>query len=166
MALKKIFLRLFLYGFTATAFLMSAGCDFNPLGGAKSNVGVDFEPGKHTDSLPPTLTIQSSYIIDENDTQTIPFMINDPDTFMVCSFVFVKTTSSNGSLIDSSGLVVGGTYPNCTLQITPKAFQFGTADIKAPFDDVVLTKTNEHTINVSGSLIVNGITCVSFSSIK
>lgn len=98
-------------------------------------MGVLFEPGKHVDSLPPTLTIQSSYLIDENDTQTIPFTINDPDTFMVCSFVFVKTTSSNGSLIDSSGLVVGGTYPNCTLQITPKAFQFGTADIKVDLYD-------------------------------
>ena len=101
MALKKIFLRLFLCGFTASGLLLSAGCDFNPLGGAKSNLGVDFEPGKHTDSLPPTLTIQSSYLIDENDTQVIPFTINDPDTFMVCSFVFVKTTSSNGALISA-----------------------------------------------------------------
>ncbi len=135
MALKKTVLQLFLYGFTLSGFLLSAGCDFNPLGGSKSNMGVDFEPGKHIGSLPPTLTIQSSYTIDENDTQTIPFMINDPDTFMVCSFVFVKTTSSNGTLIDSSGLVVGGTYPNCTLQITPKAFQFGTADIKVDLYD-------------------------------
>ena len=38
-------------------------------------------------------------------------------------------------MIDSSGLVVGGTYPNCTLQITPKAFQFGTADIKVDLYD-------------------------------
>ena len=135
MALKKLFLQIFLYGFTVAGFILSAGCDFNPLGGSKSDVGADFEPGKHVESKPPVLTIQSSYIIDENDTQSIPFMINDPDTFMVCSFVFVKTTSSNGALIDSTGLTVGGTYPNCTLQITPKAFQFGTAQITVDLYD-------------------------------
>ena len=120
---------------TCALLLVAVGCDFNPLGGSKSSTGVLFEPGKHVDSKPPTLTIQSSYLIDENDTQSIPFMIHDPDTFMVCSFVFVKTTSSNPSLIDSSGLIVGGTYPNCTLQITPKAFQFGTATIKVDLYD-------------------------------
>ena len=135
MALKKKFLRSLAYGVAMSGLLLSSGCDFNPLGGAKSNLGVDFEPGKHIESKPPVLTIQSSYLIDENDTQTIPFMINDPDTFMVCSFVFVKTTSSNGALIDSTGLTVGGTYPNCTLQITPKAFQFGTAQITVDLYD-------------------------------
>lgn len=134
MASKKIF-KLVFCGAATCFLLVAVGCDFNPLGGAKSNLGVEFEPGKHVDSKPPTLTIQSSYLIDENDSQSIPFMINDPDTFMVCSFVFVKTTSSNPALIDSSGLIVGGTYPNCTLQITPKAFQFGTATIKVDLYD-------------------------------
>lgn len=134
MASKRT-LHLFSRGIAMCLILVAVGCDFNPLGGSKSNTGVLFEPGKHVDSAPPTLTIQSSYLIDENDTQIIPFMINDPDTFMVCSFVFVKTTSSNPALIDSSGLVVGGTYPNCTLQITPKAFQFGTASIKVDLYD-------------------------------
>ncbi|OFZ28809.1 MAG: hypothetical protein A2622_06925 [Bdellovibrionales bacterium RIFCSPHIGHO2_01_FULL_40_29] len=139
MTQKKSFLhelyRFFSGGAAICAFVLSTGCDLNPLGGAKSNLGENFEPGKHTESAPPTIAMQSSYIIDENDTQSIPFTINDPDTFMVCSFVFVKATSSNDALIDSTGLVIGGTYPNCTLQITPKAFQFGSAEIKVDLYD-------------------------------
>jgi hypothetical protein len=110
-------------------FLLFAGCDFNPLGGSKSNLDPTFEPGKHVPSAPPVISAIADYTIDENDVQSINFTIGDPDTFMVCSLVFVKATSSNNTLIDSSGLTVSGTYPNCKLRIAPKAFQFGTADI-------------------------------------
>lgn len=41
----------------------------------------------------------------------------------------VQTSSSNPSIIDSTGLTVGGTYPNCTLRIAPKAFQHGVLNI-------------------------------------
>lgn len=122
-------------GFAIAAILLSSGCDFNPLGGAKSNLGAEFEPGKHNPSQPPTIAMQPSYIIDENDIQTIPFTIGDPDTFMVCSFVFVKATSSDNTIIDSTGLIVGGTYPNCTLQISPKPFKFGNVQVKVDLYD-------------------------------
>lgn len=111
------------------AVLSTAGCDFNPLGGDKSRLDPTFEPGKHTPSAPPTIGAISDYTIDENDVQSISFTINDPDTFMVCSLVFVKATSSNNTIIDSTGLTVGGTYPNCTLTIAPKAYQYGVANI-------------------------------------
>lgn len=119
----------------AVAVIFIAGCDFNPLGGSKSNLDTTFEPGKHNPSAPPTISSFSDYIIDENDVQTIPFTINDPDTFMVCSLVFVKATSSNNTIIDSTGLTVGGIYPNCTLRIAPKSFQFGVADITVTLYD-------------------------------
>lgn len=115
--------------------MLTAGCDFNPLGGNKSHLDPTFEPGKHTPSAPPVISAISDFIIDENDVQTIPFTINDPDTFMVCSLVFVKATSSNNTIIDSTGLTVGGTYPNCTLTIAPKSFQFGVADITVTLYD-------------------------------
>lgn len=115
--------------------LLFVGCDFNPLGGTKSNLDPLFEPGKHTPSAPPVISAIPDFIIDENDVQTIPFTINDPDTFMVCSLVFVKATSSNNTIIDSTGLTVGGTYPNCTLTIAPKAFQFGIVDITVSLYD-------------------------------
>jgi hypothetical protein len=119
----------------AVAILLVVGCDFNPLGGTKSKLDPLFEPGKHTPSAPPVIGAIADFIIDENDVQTIPFTISDPDTFMVCSLVFVKATSSNNTIIDSSGLTVGGTYPNCTLRIAPKAFQFGVVDITVSLYD-------------------------------
>ncbi len=111
------------------AFALLASCDFNPLGGRKSQIDPNFEPGKYTPSEPPTISPVADYIIDENDVQTINFTISDPDSFMMCSFVNVKTASSNTSIIDSNGLTVGGTYPNCTLRIAPKAYQSGIVTI-------------------------------------
>lgn len=117
------------------AIFLIAGCDFNPMGGDKSKLDRTFEPGKHLPSAPPVISAISDFIIDENDVQSIPFTINDPDTFMVCSLVFVKAASSNNTIIDSTGLTVGGTYPNCTLRIAPKSFQFGEADITVTLYD-------------------------------
>jgi hypothetical protein len=67
--------------------------------------------------------------MDENDVQTIPFTISDPDTVMACSMVFVKTASSNTTLIDATGFVIGGTFPNCTLRIQPKSYQYGVTNV-------------------------------------
>jgi hypothetical protein len=112
-----------------TALIMLAGCDFNPLGGNKSHLDPNFEPGKYTPSAPPTIGPVADYIIDENDIQTINFTMSDPDSFMMCSFVNVKVKSSNESIIDNTGLTVGGTYPNCTLRIAPKAYQYGVLTV-------------------------------------
>lgn len=111
------------------AFMLLSSCDFNALGGSKSKLDPTFEPGKHTPSEPPTIASVADYIIDENDVQTINFTIGDVDSFMMCSFVNVKTASSNNTIIDGTGLTVGGTYPNCTLKIAPKAYQYGVVNI-------------------------------------
>lgn len=128
--------------------LIVTGCDFNPLGGTKSNLDPTFEPGKHNPSAPPVISAIADYIIDENDVQTIPFTISDPDTFMLCSLVFVKATSSNNTIIDGSGLTVGGTYPNCTLRIAPKAFQFGVVDITVTLYDFWTYARSNFQLNV------------------
>lgn len=124
------------------------GCDFNPLGGDKSKLDPTFEPGKHTPSAPPVISAISDFIIDENDVQTIPFTISDPDTFMVCSLVFVKATSSNNTIIDSTGLTVGGTYPNCTLRIAPKAFQYGIVNVTVTVYDFWTYARSNFQLNV------------------
>lgn len=155
-AMKKKILHLFKFdiikilsiSFAISGVLLFSGCDLNPLGGSKSTTGENFEPGKHAPSAPPTISAISDYTIDENDTQAIPFMINDPDTFMVCSLVFVKATSANNTIIDSTGLIVGGTYPNCTLQITPKAFKFGIAAITVDLYDFWTHATSTFNLNV------------------
>ncbi|MGZ6418477.1 MAG: fibronectin type III domain-containing protein [Pseudobdellovibrio sp.] len=109
--------------------MLLVGCDFNPLGGNKSRLDPTFEPGKHTPSAPPTIGPVADFTIDENDVQTINFHLFDPDSFMMCSYIFVRTSTSNSTIIDSSGLTVGGVYPNCTLKIAPKAYQFGVVTV-------------------------------------
>lgn len=128
--------------------MLIAGCDFNPLGGGKSNLDPTFEPGKHNPSAPPVISSIADYIIDENDVQTINFTIYDPDTIMMCSNVFVKATSSNNDIIDSNGLVVGGTYPNCTLRISPKSFKFGIVDVTVTLYDFWTYATSKFQLNV------------------
>jgi hypothetical protein len=128
--------------------LTTVGCDFNPLGGNKSTLDPTFEPGKHVASLPPTISAIADFTIDENDVQTIPFTIGDPDTFMVCSLVFVKATSSNNTIIDSTGLTVGGTFPNCTLRIAPKALQYGVANITVTVYDFWTYAHSSFNLNV------------------
>ena len=145
---KKFFLQRAVRGIAMSVFILFSGCDFNPLGGSKSQTGADFEPGKHTPSAPPVISTIADFTIDENDVQTIPFTINDPDTFMVCSFVFVKASSANNTIIDSTGLVVGGTYPNCTLTISPKAFKFGVVRITVDLYDFWTHATTAFNLNV------------------
>ncbi len=130
------------------ASLLLASCDFNPLGGNKSRLDPNFEPGKHTPSAPPTIGPVADYVIDENDIQTINFTMSDPDTFMMCSFVNVKVASSNNTIIDSTGLTVGGTYPNCTLRIAPKAYQYGVLTVSLSAYDYWNTVTTSFQLTV------------------
>ncbi len=115
--------------------LFTLGCDLNPLGGDKSKLDPLFEPGKHVQSQPPFIGPIANYTMDENDVITVPFTIGDPDTIMLCSLIFVKGYSSSGTLIDSTGLLVGGLFPNCTLRISPKPFQYGNSNIKVEVYD-------------------------------
>ena len=88
-----------------------------------------FEPGKYIKSEPPTISAIPNFVIDKNDVEVINFTINDPDTVMFCSSIYVQTASSNNTIIDSTGLTIGGTYPNCTLTIAPKTGQSGVLNV-------------------------------------
>ena len=131
------------------AALFVAGCDFNPPGGNKSKIGDTFEPGKYIKSEPPTISPIANFIIDENDVETINFTISDPDTFIMCSSLNVRVSSSNTTIIDNTGLIVGGAYPNCTLRIAPKAYQHGVLTVTVGVFDFWST------INTTFQLTVN-----------
>lgn len=131
----KNFSTAFLAVLGAVFSLFLFGCDTNILGGSNSKIDSYFEPGKRSPSAPPTISAIPDVIMDENDIQSVPFVINDGDTFLMCSNIFVKATSSNNTLIDHTGFMVSGFYPNCSLQIQPKAFQFGVSTIKVELFD-------------------------------
>ena len=111
------------------------GCDSNILGGSSSNIDTYFEPGKRTPSAPPTISPIADFTMDENDIQSVPFVINDTDTFLMCSSIFIKATSSNTTLIDYTGFSITGAYPNCVLKIQPKALKFGVTTVKVELFD-------------------------------
>lgn len=142
------------------AALLLASCDFNPLGGNKSRLDPNFEPGKYTPSAPPTIGPVADFIIDENDVQTINFTMSDPDSFMMCSFVNVKVASSNTSIIDNTGLTVGGTYPNCTLRIAPKAYQHGVLTVSLSAYDYWSTVTTTFQLTVVHILTPGAFTII------
>ena len=133
--------------------LLVTGCDFNPLGGKNSRLDPGFEPGKHQASLPPTISVQPTFIMDENDVETINFTIGDPDTFIMCSNIFVRTASANSTLIDSTGMIVGGAFPNCTLQLTPKLLQSGITTVTLSVYDFWSTVSASFQMNVNHILI-------------
>jgi hypothetical protein len=140
--------------------LLLAGCDFNPLGGNKSRLDPTFEPGKHVQTEPPTISPIADFTIDENDVQTINFTINDTDSFMMCSFVNVKVSSANNAIIDGTGLTVGGTYPNCTLRIAPKQYQFGVVRITVAAYDFWSTVPTSFNLNVVHILTPGAFTII------
>lgn len=125
------------------------GCDFNLLGGSKSELGESYEPGKRTESgSPPVITSIPNFTMDENDVQSVTFQIADPDTFLMCSSIYIKASSSNTGLIDRSQMVVGGAFPNCTLRLSPKALQFGTAQITVELYDFWTIVSTSFTLTV------------------
>ena len=130
--LKKSF-TVFTTFMVSTLFLF--GCDSNILGGSSSTIDTYYEPGKRTPSAPPTISPIADFTMDENDIQSVPFVINDIDTFLMCSNIFVKATSSNNALIDYTGFSVTGFYPNCVLRMQPKALQFGVTTVKVELFD-------------------------------
>lgn len=100
----------------AQTFFIS-GCNFNLLGGKNSEISTGYKPGLRTESSPPTISPFIDLEMDENDTVSLAFQINDPDTFLFCSGINVAARSSDHTIIDPKNMVVSGAYPNCSLSI-------------------------------------------------
>lgn len=126
-----------------------SGCDINLLGGKKSQLGENFEPGKRVPSQsPPVITSIANFTMDENDVQSVTFQISDPDSFLMCSSVFIKAKSANKTLIDYNDMVVGGVFPNCTLRLSPKLYQYGVSQITVELYDFWTVVSTSFTLTV------------------
>ncbi len=131
------------------SFLIS-GCDFNLLGGKNSKLDDSYEPGKREESQqPPIISSIPAFTMDENDVQAVTFQIADPDSFLMCSSIYIKAKSSNTTLIDRADMVVGGAFPNCTLRLSPKLYQFGTATITVELYDFWTIVSTTFTLTVN-----------------
>lgn len=93
-------------------------------------------------------TIAAQTTNEDTSTSAIAFTINDVDNTLTCAGSVTKS-SSNTALIANSGIVIGGTAPNCTVTITPIANANGSANITLTVSDGTLTAANTFTLTVT-----------------
>ena len=87
-----------------------------------------------TTTYPPTIGSIANQSIQENSsTATIPFVIGDPDT--AATSLTLSASSSNTQLVPAANITFGGAGSNRTVQVTPSANQFGTANISVTVMD-------------------------------
>lgn len=149
----RLLMRKFLQVFNILSLIFVSvvitGCDFNLLGGKNSEIAENYEPGKREESqAPPVISGIPDFTMDENDVQSVTFQISDIDSFLMCSSVFIKAKSSNTALIDRADMVVGGAYPNCTIRLSPKLYQFGSSTITVELYDFWTIVSTTFTLNV------------------
>jgi hypothetical protein len=95
----------------------------------------------------PTISdIVNQSIGEDAKTGPLAFTIYDAQT--AADSLMVTATSSNPALVPNSAIVLGGTGPNRTVDITPLANQNGTTVITVTVSDGILTAGDAFTLNV------------------
>ncbi|MGZ6418312.1 MAG: fibrinogen-like YCDxxxxGGGW domain-containing protein, partial [Pseudobdellovibrio sp.] len=118
----------------------------------------------------PTISSISNTSINEDTTLgPVGFTIGDVDSTLICSTANLTVTSSNTGLIKNSSLVIGGTFPNCTVTGTPEpnangvttitltVFDNGTPNLQATttFDVTVVAVNDPPTITSIADQTIN-----------
>ncbi len=106
-------------------------------GGIASN-GIDLSPLKTLRIRVPSAAPTMSAIAAQSSAEDVPvgpinFTVNDTDTPLAS--LVLTSSSSNNSLIDSAGIVFGGSGSSRTMLLTPKLDQFGSATIAINLTD-------------------------------
>jgi len=107
----------------------------------------------------PTIsTISTPQSVNEDSSLTLNFTSSDPDKSYSCSSTYLTMSSTNATLIPHTGVVWGGTWPNCTATLTPLANQVGSAQLTftvtddgVATDNRVLTASTVFTLQVSNT---------------
>lgn len=97
----------------------------------------------------PTISDVTNKSTDEDtSTSAIAFTVSDVDNTLNCA-TSVSKSSSNTSVIASSGIVIGGTAPNCTVTLAPVANASGTSTISLTVSDGSLSSSDTFTLTVN-----------------
>jgi hypothetical protein len=115
-----------------------------------TTIGFSFyvQSTNSTVTLPPTIGAVAAQTIQENSsTAVVPFVIGDPDT--PATSLLLSALSSNPQLVPLSNVIFGGAGSNRTVQVTPAANQFGSANVS-----VVVTDTTGNSTSTSFLLTV------------
>ncbi|MFZ9519995.1 MAG: hypothetical protein ACO3A4_05905 [Silvanigrellaceae bacterium] len=82
----------------------------------------------------------------------LPFTLTDAESPLSCSSS-VTIRSSNTTLLPNSGIVVGGSAPDCVLSIFPANNQSGSTEVIMTASDGLLTTTSKFLVNVNSSAL-------------
>ncbi len=95
---------------------------------------------------PPTLSGLANQSIVEDSSSTVTFQVTDAET--AAASLSVSVSSSSPTLLPASGLVLGGSGTARTLQISPTADAFGSANISVSVTDGTNTTTQTFLVSV------------------
>ena len=96
----------------------------------------------------PTLTaIVDQTILQNESTDPIPFTVDDEET--PAGSLTVAATSSNPTLLPSSGIVLGGVGSSRNVRLTPATNQTGSAIVRVSVSDGNSSRTNAFTLTVN-----------------
>ncbi len=120
--------------------------------GGSANGGIDLSPLKTLRIRVPSARPTMSIIAPQNSLEDVAvgpigFTVNDTDTPL--ANLVLSSSSSNTLLIDSAGIVFGGSGNNRTLLLTPKLDQFGSATITVNLTDGDETATQSFLYTVT-----------------
>ncbi len=113
----------------------------------------------------PTISSVPTQNMAPNQSTTVNFTLSDVDSSLDC-VSSMSATSSNAALVDVSGIVFGGTFPNCSATITPVTNQSGASTIALIVSDTNTTQSTSFTVTFTSNIIppvANSITPASFA---
>ena len=96
---------------------------------------------------PKVSDVNAQTTVEDTAKQGIAIEISDPETSVACSNLNV--TSNNVALVDTQGISVTGTAPNCLLSLSPRANASGSAQINLSVTDGVLTTAKNFMFSVT-----------------
>jgi hypothetical protein len=107
------------------------------------------------EKIAPTITEISPKATSIDKTRSgIKFTISD-NTTLACTSQYLQLLSSNESVVTSGTGVWGGSYPNCTLAVTPVTGATGNATLTIRVTDAAGNSANSSfTINVSDAIVI------------
>lgn len=100
----------------------------------------------------PVLGVMAAQTIKTDAVAIVNYTLNDVDNTLDC-VTDVIVSSGNTGVITNANLAIGGTFPNCTITITPSLNVVGTASISLTANDGALSDLdsfNVTTVNVTG----------------